>query len=395
MKWENKGHEFEKEKYLKDKKILIYGAGEKGIAVYRLLEFLGVSERIKGFIDRRGGVFSFNNNIQVFKFTEMALDAYSDSIVILAGQYGNMCLFARQLRKIGLAQGKEFFFYEDFMDYYVHIFAFYTCGVVYAPFISMQVSSICNLKCKGCVAFTPENPTPRHFGLSESIQSIESIFANIDKINVLDVCGGEPFLMPHFGEIIQYIGEKHRKKINTLRTVTNGSIVPDDELCRTLYENKVTVVLDDYRENVGKIVATFPKVKEKLQIFNISVIVRKAEHWVDLGLKERKSGEWEKACLQRYAECSNIVKSIHDKKLYCCDYADFARQSGQYTALPTDYLDFSVPNDKAAVLEFLMGYTETGYCGMCKYCKGCVTINTCFIPVAEQIETIKEQGEQA
>ena len=386
MEWKNKGKEFEKyREVFENKQIFIYGAAERGYLVYQMLKFLNLKSRIKGFIDRKGEMFEADNLIRIMRFTEVSLEEYSNSIIILAAQCNNMTLFAKQLRKLGLIEGKNFFYYDDFMEYYINIFAFYACNIVYASFISMQVSSVCNLKCKGCVAFTPENSMPCHFELKKNVENADSIFSNIDRVNLLDVCGGEPFLNENFGKIIHYIGQNYRNKINILRTVTNGTIVPDEKLCRILKDNNVTVVLDDYRENVERAKYTFLKVKEQLERFSIPVVVRKAERWIDLGIDQNKIYEDKKVLIKIHSECSNPIRSVHDKKLYCCDYADFARASGKYKAYSTDYLDLSIIQNKAVIMEFLMGYTELGYCGMCKCCSGCTTINDHYIPVAEQI----------
>ena len=393
MEWRNKGTEFENYKEIfQGKEILIYGASDIGKSVYQMLKFIGGDHLIRGFIDRRGGMIEAERPIKIMRFSEVSLSDYSNCVVILAARYQNIVLFAKQLRGLGLTEGKDFFYHKDFMEYYINIFSLYACNKVYAPFISMQVSTVCNLKCKGCVAFTPDNLFPCHFGLKKNIENADSIFANIDRINLLDVCGGEPFLDEDFGETIKYIGKNYRDRVNILRTVTNGTVVPDDKLCSVLKESDVTVVLDDYRANGAVSNNSFLKAKEQLEKFSISVEVRKAEYWIDLGIETNEACEKKETLVKIYSECCNSIRSLHDKKLYCCDYADFARQSGKYKEEPSDYLDFSIVHDKAVVTEFLTGYTETGYCGMCRYCNGCMTINNHYIPVAGQIRPLGNKG---
>lgn len=381
MRWEKKGHEFEGyRKIFENKKVLIYGAGEKG---QMLLGVLKPFQCVAGFIDRDKGKEK-TVNMPVYSFGELEFLPREKYIIIIAATDSNEQLFARQLLVKGYREGTDFFFYQSFLNFYIGIMTLYMCNMVYAPFISFQVTNVCNLKCNGCAGFTPWLKHPKFGNIIEVETLVDRMFELIDVISILDVCGGEPFLMGEFSKIIKYIGT-YRDKIITLRTVTNGTVIPSDELCEVLKEQNVKVIVDDYRESVIACRETFPKVKQKLEDYEICHEVRKANFWCDLGVSGVIKRSLENEAVNFFDECSNQIKSIHEGRFYSCDYAHYAADANAYDVKETDFLNVWEDYDKSVLTEFLIGYTETGYCNMCKLCNGHVTINQNHIQVARQL----------
>ena len=364
MKWENRGHELENYRAIfAGRRVLIYGAAAKG---KELLKVLNLFHCVEGFIDRDGKKQN-EVSLPIYKVSDIERFPKEEYIIILAASERNMNLFARQLLVKGWKEGKDFFYYQNFLDYYLGIYSLYAFDMVYAPFISFQVTSICDLNCRGCAAFTSLLKEHKHNPLSELQRSIDRVFEIIDVIRVLDLCGGEPFLREDFVDIVRYVGSRYREKVSVLRTVTNGTIVPSDELC---------VVCRN----------TFQLVREKLDKFQVNYEIRKAENWIDLGIDGTVRRKETAELINFFDECNNQLRSIHNGKLFCCDYAHFGADADAYEVNKEDYLDIWSDYGKAELVEFLIGYTETGYCGMCRHCNGHVTINTHWMPVAEQIK---------
>ena len=51
-------------------------------------------------------------------------------------------------------------------------------------------------------------------------------------------------------ELIEYIDKVYGDRIDTLRTVTNGTIIPPDSVLEKLSHCRVEIIVDDYRESV-------------------------------------------------------------------------------------------------------------------------------------------------
>ena len=64
------------------------------------------------------------------------------------------------------------------------------------------------------------------------------------------VSGGEPFIYKHTADLIEYIDKNYGDRIDTLRTVTNGTQVPKDQVLEKLAKCNIEITVDDYREAV-------------------------------------------------------------------------------------------------------------------------------------------------
>ena len=118
------------------------------------------------------------------------------------------------------------------------------------PFLTMletHVTDLCNLKCKGCLHFSPlvdkEGPISNE-QFEKDISRLSELFENILTFRLL---GGEPLLnqvrLKDF--IVTY--RKHFKKTE-LQIFTNGLLIPKctNELLNCIRENNVTVYITAY-----------------------------------------------------------------------------------------------------------------------------------------------------
>lgn len=64
------------------------------------------------------------------------------------------------------------------------------------------------------------------------------------------VSGGEPLLYKHTVKLIEYLDEYYGNRITTLRLVTNGTIVPTEDVLERLSRCNVQITVDDYRKAV-------------------------------------------------------------------------------------------------------------------------------------------------
>ncbi len=383
MKWMNKGHELDVKfrMMFQGKRLYIYGAGNNGKRLWNKMFYL--HDRIDGFIDRNRSAVDF---IKVISYGEISNEMIKNAIVIISTEGNIASHMWMQLVALGFSRDMVFY-YEEWEKYYLPIYALFEKEIVISPFISLQFSNICNCKCEHCLSFTPELKSYRYFGFEVFQKNADAIFKNIDYVDRLDLSGGEPFLIEEFAKCINYIGSKYRECIGTLRTVTNATIVPSDEICEAMKKNNVWVWIDDYRgAGIGKKIK-MDELINKLNEYGIGYGIRKVENWINLGINEKAVSTDEEAKF-RYDECYNRSKSIHNMKLYGCCYAGFANEAQAYCGDESDYIDLGNEGriDKNVMLEFLLGYTEKGFLRMCKKCYGGENINIHYVPVARQVK---------
>ncbi len=380
MRWTNKGYEFcNIGNEFSKKGILIYGAGSVGKGVYNSMPYL--LDNIRGWIDRKRGNI---HDLPVYSFVDLTKKLIEDNIIIISVDEPLASLFARQLISIGLVENRDFFRHWMWREKYKHLYSLYRNGKVSAAFCGLQISNVCNLNCKGCLSFTHYIKKPHFYGLEYVKENSKKLFDYIEHIDMLELCGGEPFLIPHVEDIYNFISEKYKNRVDIVSTVTNATIVPNDDLCEILKKQNIKVFVDDYRESVEHSRLHFDEVITKLERKKVCFEIRKVENWIDLGLNATEEKSLQYGIL-KHSECSNNRLSLINKKLFFCDYECYADMAGVYAANKDDYIDLDdCTMTKTEIEEFILGYSNKGCCSMCARCYGDGKINHHFIPVAEQ-----------
>lgn len=368
MKWKNKGHEYdEMYAHIKEKdSFYLFGAGDYG---RQLLHIFHNELKIEAFIDN--SLQKQNTVIHGLKCVALS-DA---SIGKNTGIIVTMSQIARvepveQLLEAGLQKNIDFFIIEEFLSVY-HV---YQNDKIYFSSISFLPSTACNLNCKNCLNF---NPFAKQFYVREwedLVRDVDLFFSCVDRIMLFHVSGGEPMIYRHTADLIEYIDKNYGDRIDTLRTVTNGTIVPKDEILEKLSRCRVEITIDDYREAVPRFNERFGLLTQKLDEYGIKYYINKAGSWIDLAPEKTDYSNWPDALLEEHrAKCSQSWQELRDGKLYSCNYAAYATVAGiaGEQDLEEIYdLRTYTPDKKKELVEFRLGYTEKGYTNFCKTCRG-------------------------
>ena len=368
MKWKNRGHEFDHmyQEISEKKGFYLFGAGDYG------QQFLHVFEKeipIKGFID--------NDPVKQGKIIR-GMKCYSPEDVTLSNDEGiviTMSQIARvktieQLKECGYKKDKTFFIIEEFLSvYYV-----YKNEQVYFSSISFLPSTACNLDCRYCLNF---NPFAKQFYVREwedLVKDVDLFFSCVDRIMLFHISGGEPMIYKHTADLALYIDKNYGNRIDTLRMVTNGTIVPKDEMLEKLSKCRLEITVDDYREAVPRFTEQFDRLICKLKEYQIPYYINKVDSWIDLGPEKTDYSGRTEECLEEHREnCSQSWQELRDGKLYSCNYASYATVAGiageQDLEEVYDLTKF-IPKKKKELVEFRLGYTTKGYTNFCKKCRG-------------------------
>lgn len=384
MKWKNKGHEFDCifEKINEKKGFYLFGAGDYGKQFWNIF---GTEIHIKGYIDndpsKQGNSI---NGRKCYSFDEISL-AEDEAIIVTMSQYTRIEPI-EQMKERGYRRNEEFFVIEEFISiYYV-----YKKDKVYFPSISFLPSTACNLNCKNCLNFNPFTNKFYVRNWQELIKDIDLFFSCVDHIMLFHVSGGEPMLYKHIADLIEYIDQNYGNRIDTLRTVTNGTIIPSDEILRKLSRCNVEITVDDYREAVPQYKEQFDKLLCKLEEYHIRYWINKVESWIDLAPEKTDySGMTEEELEAHREACNQSWQELRDGKLYSCNYAAYATVAGiageQDLEEIYDLTKFG-PENKKELVEFRLGYTTKGYTNFCKKCRGFTPDNLDKVVPALQAE---------
>ena len=157
----------------------------------------------------------------------------------------------------------------------------------------------------------------------------EKIFKSMKPVYFFNMSGGEPFLYKHTADIIEYIDSKYRNKIGTFRMVTNGTVVPKDEVLEKISKCRIEIKIDDYRKQVPKYNDNFDKLNSKLDEYGITHYAYRVDEWIDLAPEKTDYSMLSEEELVKHRDsCSQTWEELRGGKLYSCNYAAYATVAG-------------------------------------------------------------------
>ncbi len=383
MKWKSKGHEYDRvyQKINEKKAFYLFGAGDYGKQFIRIFQ----SEiQIKGYIDNdtsKQGMEVCNRPCYSLEDIELEAD---EAIIITMSQIARVQPI-EQLNKAGYKKNNNYFIIEEFLSvYYV-----YKKDKVYLSSISFLPSTACNLNCKNCLNF---NPFAKKFYVrewDELVRDVDLFFLCVDRIMLFHVSGGEPLIYKYTADLIEYIDKNYGDRIDTLRTVTNGTIVPDERVLKKLSNCNVEITVDDYREEIPHFKERFDELIRKFEEYHIKYYINKVNSWIDLAPERTDFSSKNDKWLEKHREsCSQSWQELRDGKLYSCNYAAYATVAGIAGEQDLEEVyDLNTFNNdrKKELIEFRLGYTTKGYTNFCKKCRGFTPDNTELVEVARQV----------
>lgn len=386
MKWTNKGHEYDEmyKNIEKKNRYYLFGAGDYGRQFLRLFKD---ELDIAGYIDNnQNKVGNLIEGIKCLSLDDVELEE-DEGIILTMSQIARVKP-VEQLKNAGKRHNIDYFLIEEFIS----IYNVYKYDKIYFSSISFLPSTICNLNCKHCLNF---NPYAKQFYVREweqLIKDIDIFFSCVDYIMLFHVSGGEPMLYKHTADLIKYIDENYGHKIGTLRTVTNGTVIPKDETLEKLSKCNIEITIDDYRDAVPKFNDRFDKLIEKLDEYNIKYYINKAESWIDLAPDSTDySTLSDEQLIAHRDSCNQSWEELRDGKIYSCNYAAYATVAGiagEQDEEETYNLNEFTTDKKKELVEFRLGYTEKGYTNFCKKCRGFTPENNEEVEPALQKELI-------
>lgn len=392
MKWQNQGHEFDKEakrilSFPKIKeKCYIFGAGMLGKELMiTLLAYNYLVVFIDNNIEKQG--------TQVEGIDVISLDGYlqkRDAPIIIAASIVNTPLIMKQLEMHMLKHEKDFWVYKEFTNYIFPIISTYYYNKSYVSLAQISLTERCTLKCKKCAhaCYAVDNITSKDPTLEQVCKSADSFFTKIDYIKEFVLIGGEPLLYRQLAQAITYIGEKYRNQIGIYSITTNGTLIPNEAVLEACKKNNVLIRISNYTRQIPHLKEKHIRLKKVLEKRGVSYALGKEEsEWTDYGFDyvDREGGE---ELIGVFDACKTPCREVRENKFYYCVMARSVSDNLNYHIGEKDYLDLDeldLDKDKKVLLEFTLGYSPKGYLDMCRHCNGADAKNY-PIPAAEQME---------
>ena len=365
-------------------KIVIFGFGRQGKKMYPTLNRDFDIVAIVDNSSEKQGKQVDGHTILSFDQAEDFLHQYK--IIVTTSQYYYQTI-REQLYSVGLTENIDFVMYQQFVTEWYYKYR----NKINVLKTDISLTTLCTLNCENCMQFLPywEKGRRKENSLEEIKENVDIYFKCVDYLLDLDIVGGEPFLYSDLRKFIIYMGEKYRGRIGYVGFITNGMIVPEDDILELLKEYSMDVSISDYSEDIDY-KHKIDQICEKLEKYKISYMRNKHIDWFDFGFpKNRYLYEGEDAV--RHMQCCNSIEHIlDDKKLFYCGLEWSAQKGGLFPIEEKAYVDLekmvSGEVERKAILEMIMANIEGGYMEFCKVCGGFGIDNNNRVETAKQLK---------
>lgn len=337
----------------------------------RLLPRLKESFDIPFIIDN-GKKVSEYNGIRIYTLEE-ALPFIKDVKIVVMTIERIYADISKQLTEFGYKEYIDYCIFERFTIEWYYKYK----KECYLPKLDTAITSKCTLSCEHCAMFTPYCKDKNDCEILNLKENFRQLFQIVDYVFEYTLFGGEPFLHKQLIDVIKHLGTKYAEKIGQIVIITNGTIIPGDELLVTLQKYKVILSISDYTKVRGYS-NTLHKLIDRLNDYNIQCYVNSNIEWKDHCFPSRSCDYPEEYISKHMRICGYTCHSVNEGKIYYCDVAWGARKHVGYQDNDDDYVDlykiqkkYSLEEAKLRIIEYCMGkVNERGYMSLCRYCAG-------------------------
>ncbi len=245
--------------------------------------------------------------------------------------------------------------------------------------IQYVVSERCSLKCRDCSHLMQYYQQPQDIDLIKYKASFDLLLENVDCIAELRILGGEPFMNRSMNKVIEWYHDSN--KIQSISVYTNGTIIPNEDILKELQKNKIKVHISNYKINELGI----QKLSQLFNKYHIKYFVREYDSWQNPGGVKYRNYSLEQmkeifsVCFERNG--FTFLKG----QLHRCPRAAHAMNLKIMPDIREDYIDlFNWKGTKEELKQQLRNLQERLWLEGCNYCSG-PDNHTQSIPAARQI----------
>lgn len=321
--------------------------------------------------------------ISVKHVSDVKGDLKNHKIVIMTANR-NAALVGEDLEKFGLQSGKDFCSMEQFLTEWFWNYKKKVCLME----VHSTITSRCTLKCKHCNMFMPYYKEHVDYTAKDILEDLELLFRHVDYIVAYEILGGEPLINGELADMIRQIGDRYGNRIGNIGIITNGTLLPDEQLIEISKKYNVKYDFSDYTDVVDY-KKRFDSAVKIVSDAGLRYSVNRSLRWCDFGFPvNNRMYDFDKV-REHMLSCGPIFHGLNDGRYYYCHVSWSADKAKLLKNVPDDYVDLRKLGDddsaKEAILEHSNGNMEKGFVKLCKICGGCGNDNTEFVKAAEQM----------
>jgi hypothetical protein len=245
--------------------------------------------------------------------------------------------------------------------------------------LSLIITTRCNLKCKLCCEYVPQNRPFPDMTVAEAERILDAAFEVCDHIGTLHLTGGgEPFLHPDLPGLIA-AACRYADTFDRLMLFTNSTVPIKPELLDVILGNrkKILVQLSQYGVNPEREQTTAKFLLDAGVNCKIEKYYGDEQSfggWVDFGQWE-SYGRSPKQLAQTFADCA-VTRDMRgnwrtrDGKVHWCTRSQRGMELGLLPDHPADYVDLLSDSSVAEKRAQFEKIAHASYLAACDDCSG-------------------------
>jgi hypothetical protein len=254
--------------------------------------------------------------------------------------------------------------------------------------IIINITNRCTLRCKECSVYIPYIEHPVDFDADGIIKDTANVMEVIGEFRELTLFGGEPLIHKDILRLLKYC--KCSRNFKVLNIITNGTVLPDNELLEELRtENRLLVRISNY----GDLSAKRDELVKMLSDNGVKHMVIDYKVWYkNLGICAPVSDE---RMLKYKFDCCMRANfpCVSNGKLFLCKAAMSLCEIGVFPISENNCLNLVGLRDaereerSAKIRNYIERMRTDTYIDACKYCSGKVNLSAFnMVPPAIQSE---------
>jgi len=242
---------------------------------------------------------------------------------------------------------------------------------IFLQSLTVVVNQVCSLKCKFCTsymnAYAPAER--RNVPTARILEDIERCFQAVDSVGSVTVMGGEPFLHPDLGEVVQAL--LRQPNCGLISISTSGTCAFSPRQLALLRDPRVNVSFSNYLDSLGE------GQRERFQQNVAQVLTAGVPHTVGVPmpawiipstLHDRHRTEAE--LVRKKQDCWPRTNQLKNGKLHPCDLANSVYHL-HLADHPGDYVDVAQAGGVADLRRRIRDYLDAPFYRTCGHCHGC------------------------
>ncbi len=228
------------------------------------------------------------------------------------------------------------------------------------------VGQVCTLKCIHCCEAIPFLKDHKFVPIDVIVADIQKVASSSRFLTFVELIGGEPFLHPDYPDLLKELLKI--KNIGYIKSFTNGTVVPDEELCQIMKNPRFMLQISNYeKQATGKLLENINNTRQILKEQNIQYIFTQNFEWQDFSLFDLHN-EDEKSIKKVFKACPlHCCNRLFNGNLYRCPHQYAGVELGKLKKLEVESIEINKLDEKS-LARALEAFENVEYIDACRYC---------------------------